>query len=89
MTSPDSPNARGSGQKPTCGSPAPLESTHAPGEERAADRDSQRESAAARTRLRDLARLPIEERPHSLLGDTIIVDVGETEAWDTIADELD
>ena len=89
MTSPDSPNARGSGQQPTCGSPAPRESTHAPGEECAADLDSQRESAAARTRLRDLARLPIDERHHALLGDTIIVDAGETEAWDTIADELD
>ena len=89
MTSPDSPNARGSGQQPTCGSPAPRESTRAPGEERAADRDSQREPAAARSRLRDLARLPLDDRHHALLGGTIIVDAGETEAWDTIADELD
>ena len=42
------------------------------------------------TRLRDLARLPLEDRHHAPLREArIIVDADETEAWDTIADELD
>ena len=89
MTLPDTPNTRSSGQQPARERLESRGCTRAPNEAPAADSDGERGPAAVRTRLRDLARLPIEERHHALLGGTIIVDADETEAWDTIADELD